>query len=275
MWEDFRKRGLVWKKGTMKSFNWCTDQYGFPILGKAASKLTARRINIDCFLRFSKSESEKEETLEYYNLIRNVKTSNHCCSILKKEPSEKKQAELGIDVIMKGLMAEESHSRMLSFATRGYIFKSHRPHAPEFYHVSPLSIWRDEDIWEYIYRYKVPYSSLYDIEYTNSKGEVCFIKRNGCVGCCTDISFRDNHMSVLRQTHPKRWEQQMKSGLGDQLMNLYKYKGNGRINYLSIARNINDAIDMRPCAFDDLGERIISDEITSSEYDSEVDGVAI
>ena len=67
----------------------------------------------------------------------------------------------------------------------------------------------------------------------------------------------------------------MKSGLGDQLMNLYKYKGNGRINYLSIARNINDAIDMRPCAFDDLGERIISDEITSSEYDSEVDGVAI
>ena len=178
----------------MKSFNWCTDQYGFPILGKAASKLTARRINIDCFLRFSKSESEKEETLEYYNLIRNVKTSNHCCSILKKEPSEKKQAELGIDVIMKGLMAEESHSRMLSFATRGYIFKSHRPHAPEFYHVSPLSIWRDEDIWEYIYRYKVPYSSLYDIEYTNSKGEVCFIKRNGCVGCCTDISFRDNHM---------------------------------------------------------------------------------
>ena len=53
MWEDFRKRGLVWKKGTMKSYNWCCDQYGYPILGKAASKLTARRINIDCFLRFS------------------------------------------------------------------------------------------------------------------------------------------------------------------------------------------------------------------------------
>ena len=95
---------------------------------------------------------------------------------------------------------------------------------------------------------------------------------NGCVGCCTDIAFKDNHMSVLRQTHPKRWEQQMKSGLGEELIALYKYKGNGKVNYLSIARNVGDALDMRPCAFDDLGERIISDQITSSKYDSEMDG---
>lgn len=271
MWDDFRSRGLVWKAGRMKSFDWCCDQYGYPILGKAASKLTARRINIDCFLRFSKSESEKEETLEYYNLIRNVKTSNHCCAILKKEPSEKKQAELGIDVIMKGLMAEESHSRMLSFATRGYIFKSHRPHAPEFYHVSPLGIWREEDIWEYIHRFVVPYGPLYDITYQNSKGETCHVKRNGCVGCCTDIAFKDNHMSILRQTHPERWEQLMQSGLGDQLMVLQRYKGNGRMNYLNVARNIVDALDMRPCAFDDIGERIVADRLTMSEYDSELD----
>lgn len=271
MWDDFRNRGLVWKKDTMKSFNWCVDQYGYPILGKAASKLTARRINIDCFLKFSKSESEKEETLEYYELIRNVKTSNHCCSILKKEPSEKKQAELGIDMIMKGLMAEESHSRLLSFATRGYIFKSHRDHAPEFYHVSPLGIWTDRDIWEYIHRYKCPYFPLYDIEYTNTKGEVCHIKRNGCIGCCTDIAFRDNHMSVLRQTHPDRWEHQMKLGLGEQLINLQKYKSNGRLNYLNIASDAEDAMDMRPCAFDDIGVRIVSDDLTISEYDSESD----
>lgn len=272
MWEGFRRRGLVWEKGTMKSFNWCTDQYGYPILGKAASRLTARRINIDCFLRFSESESDKEETLEYYDLIRHVKTSNHCCSILKKEPAEKKQEELGVDVIMKGLMAAESHSRLLSFATRGYIFRSSRPHAPEFFHVSPLGIWRDEDIWEYIHRFKVPYSPLYDMVYKNSKGELCHVKRNGCVGCCTDIAFKDNHMAALRQTHPVRWEQQMKSGLGDELINLYNYKGNGKVNYLSVARNVSDAIGTRPCAFDDLGERIVSDGMTSSEYDSEIDG---
>lgn len=63
----------------------------------------------------------------------------------------------------------------------------------------------------------------------------------------------------------------MKSGLGEQLMNLQKYKCNGRVNYLNIARNIEDAIDMRPCAFDEIGERIVADDITSSEYDSEID----
>lgn len=272
MWEDFEKRGLVWKKGTYKSYQWCCDQYGYPILGKAAGKLTARRINIDCFLRFSKSEAEREETLEYYDLIRNVKTSNHCCSILKKEPSERMQAELGIDVIIKGLMAEESHSRMLSFSTRGYIFESSRPHAEKFYHVSPLGIWKDEDIWEYIHSFDVPYCELYDRTYKNHKGQICHIKRNGCVGCATDIAFPDNHMSVLRQTHPKRWEQQMRNGMGDELMKLYKYLNNGRINYLSKAKNIEEAIDIRPCAFDDIGERIQSNRITRSTYDSETDG---
>lgn len=172
---------------------------------------------------------------------------------------------------MKGLMAAESHSRLLSFSTRGYIFKSRRPHAPEFYHVSPLGIWLDDDIWEYIRKYDAPYTPLYDMEYINSKGENCRIKRNGCVGCCTDIAFKDNHMSVLRQTHPERWEQQMKSGLGEQLMNLQKYKGNGRVNYLNIALDVEDAVDIRPCTFDDIGERIVADNLTSSEYDSETD----
>lgn len=269
MWEEFEKRGLVWKKGTMMSFRWCCDQYGYPILGKAAGKLTARRINIDCFLRFSEPTTERKETLEYYELIKNVKTSNHCCSILKKEPMEAKQAELKCDVIIKGLMAEESHTRMLSISTRGCIFESSRPHAEKFYHISPLGMWRDADIWEYIHRFDVPYCSLYDMEYTNHKGETCKVKRNGCVGCCTDIAFRDAHISVLRQTHPKRWEIEMKSGLGDQLMALAKYQSNGRINYASVARNIDDMIDRRPCAFDDLGERIISNPITRSDYDPE------
>lgn len=64
----------------------------------------------------------------------------------------------------------------------------------------------------------------------------------------------------------------MKSGLGDELMKLYRYKGNGRVNYLSIAKNTADALDIRPCAFDDLGDRIVRDNVTESDYDSEIDG---
>ena len=53
MWEDFRQRRLVWRKGTPMSYWWCVDQYGYPILGKAASLLDARRINIDAFLHIA------------------------------------------------------------------------------------------------------------------------------------------------------------------------------------------------------------------------------
>ena len=269
LWEDFKRRNLIWKKGTVKSYWWCADQYGYPILGKAASKLTARRINIDCFLRFSESASDSEELLAYYQLLKNVKLSNHCCAILKKEPSEKLQAELDVDVIFKGLMAEESRSRRLSFCTRGYLFRSSRPHLGEdpFWHCSPLGIWTDADIWEYIRTYNVPYSPLYDITYQNSKGQKCSVKRNGCIWCATDIAFRDNHLSVLRRTHPDLWERGMKTGLGDELMKLQKYKSNGVPNMANVLETAEELMELRPCAFDDIAGHISHDVLTDSEYD--------
>ena len=267
--EDFRARGLIWKKGIRKSYWYCVDQYGWPILGKSACKLTAKRINIDCFLRFSETVSDKEKLKDFYDLLRHVKVSNHCCSILKKEPSEKKQAELGVKVVIKGLMAAESHARMVSFSSRGHIFCSSRPHAQEFYHVSPLSFWTDDDIWEYIRLFNVPYGPLYDIEYTNHKGQVCKIKRNGCVSCATDIAFPNNHFSVLRQTHPEFWELYMSHGMAEQLIALQRYMGNGKKNYINIGRDADDVMERRPCAFDDIGEYIEKNEFTDSEYDSE------
>lgn len=270
MLEDFKRRNLIWKKGTQKNYFWCVDQYGYPILGKSLSgKLTARRINIDCFLKYSKTVSDNEELLKYYKLLKEVKISNHCCSILKKEPSEKLQAELGVDVIFKGLMASESQMRNLNFATRGYLFKSSRPHAKEFYHCQPLAIWTDDDIWEYIRKNNVPYSPLYEREYTDSKGEVRKIKRNGCVGCATDIAFKDNHMAALRQTHPKLWKGYMlKTGLGDEIMKLRKVKkAAGSLSKLDCFKNAEQLSMFGSCAFDYLC--LENDNLTSSEYDSE------
>jgi len=275
MWEDFRRRRLVWRAGTRKTYWWCCDQYGYPILGKAASKLGARRINIDCFLQFSESSSEKPELLEYYDLLRNVKISQMCCHILKKEPSEIEQARLDVDVIFKGLMAEESHSRMVNFSTRGYIFKSSRPHLGDdpFYHVNPLSIWTDADIWEYIRSSGIPYSPLYDIEYTTTgkDGKSCkqCIKRNGCIGCATDIAYKDNHISVLRQTHPRAWRVIMNGGMGDELRKLKAHKTNGKTTILDTDYSTDEVLDVRPCAFDELPGQMVMDDLTLAGYDPE------
>lgn len=266
MWEDFRKRGLIWRAGTMKSYWWCLDQYGFPIMGKAACKLDARRINIDCFLEFSETKSEDPKLIEYYDLIQHVKISQHCCTTLKKEPSARLQKELGIDTIFLGMMASESRRRMMSFCDRGYVYQV----KDGSWRVHPMGIWTDDDVWDYIRRFNVPYSPLYNMGYTDSDFEFHNIKRNGCLGCCTDIQFPNNHMSILRRTHPKAWKVIMKRGLAEQLKLLRQYRSNGTMSLLDFIGDTDHLIENRPCAFDSI-DKLILDDDTFVEYDSEME----
>lgn len=271
MWADFRARNLVWRTGTTMSYWWCVDQYGFPILGKSACKLDAHRINIDCFLKYSASVSEKPELLEYYELLKQVKISQHCCKLLKKEPSEREQAAHDVDVVFKGLMAAESRSRMTSYCTRGELFQGrHRDHLPAgdpFWHCNPLGIWTDDDIWEYIRRYNVPYSSLYERTWKDRNGNIKKVKRNGCFGCATAIAFADNQMAVLRQIEPRIWDRLMRSGMAEQLQNLRIARANGQLSIMDLYDAI-DLIDIRPCVFDSVDELVLKDGLMT-EYDAE------
>lgn len=70
--------------GHRKTFAYCIEQYGAPLLGKAASRLDAHRINIECFLKYSNSLSEKDDLKEYYGILQQCKFSQHCCKLLKK-----------------------------------------------------------------------------------------------------------------------------------------------------------------------------------------------
>lgn len=270
MWEDFRRRGLVWWKGTPMSYWWCVDQYGYPILGKAASLLNARRINIDCFLTYSKSNSDRDELIEYYDVLSQCKFSQHCCKLLKKEPSEKLQAELDVDVIFKGLMASESQTRKTNFSTRGYLFASHRDHlgTDPFYHCNPLSIWTDADIWEYSEQYSCPQSELYKMGYTDNKGVWHGIQRNGCWGCATGILYNDNQLKMLRHTHPRLWQALMNHGMANELKKLYHTRSRGIPTIIDVIDDPETLIERRPCAFDDM-ENLIDSSGIDDIYDSE------
>lgn len=278
MMEDFRRRKLIWKKGTAKSYFWCIDQYGYPLLGKAFSKLKAHRINIDCFLEYSKSKSEKPELLAYYDILREVKISQACCDILKKEPSEKMQADLDVDVIFKGLMAAESRTRATNFMTRGYLFESSREHLPEgdsFWHCNPISIWTDDDIWEYICQFDVPYSPLYDVVWVDEKGDIHKIPRNGCMPCGTDLLYPNNHLATLRRTHPTSWKVFMKKGLASEIQKLQRAKRNGQFSVMDFIGDADYLIENRPCAFDRIDTLVmdeLSNDINAIEYDPEENG---
>ena len=289
--EAAKKRGYTldhsncYFAGQTKTFAYCINQYGAPLLGKSASKLDAHRINIECFLKYSQSATENDDLIEYYSILKQCKFSQHCCKLLKKEPSERMQAELDVDMIFKGLMASESHSRMTSAATRGHIFASHRPHIKDgpFYHISPIAMWTDDDIWAYIHKYKLEYSPLYDITYTAQDGSTQHIKRNGCIMCGTDLQFKDNHLSILRQTHPKAWESCMEHfGYREQLYKLFKIKRNPHIydaftddaTKARVIERFGDSsqlLDIKPCVYDDYGELVeLSGTGLEEEYDAEV-----
>jgi len=268
--EKFERERMIWPEGTMKSFFWCVDQYGWPILGKAFSKLKARRINIDCFLRFSESKSDDPKLLAYYDVLRQVKISQACCDVLKKEPSERVQAAHKVDVIFKGLMAAESRTRQTNFATRGYLFQSSRDYlgGDPFFHCNPLSIWTDDDIWAYIKLFDVPCSPLYSMGYEDNDYNRHNIKRNGCLGCCTDILFQWNHMRTLRHTHPKAWNTFMRMGLAEELRKLQQCRRNGQMSLMDY-RHVDYLLEHKPCAFDHIDHLVLADEGWGEVEDAE------
>lgn len=264
--DELERARLAWPAGTVQSYWWCVDQYGWPLLGKARSKLTARRINIDCFLKYSQSASAKPELLRYYELLRRVKISQHCCSVLKKEPSERLQAQLHIDVILKGLMASESRSRQTNFVTRGYLYQSHRPHCdPDpFWHCSPLAIWTEDDVWAYIHKFNVPYARLYDLGFVGRDGQIHKIKRNGCMGCATDLLFPNNHMAMLRRTHPRAWLTFMRAGMAAEIQKLQIAFRRGQMTLMD-CYEANELLEVRPCAFDSVTADVPDEVVDGSE----------
>jgi 3'-phosphoadenosine 5'-phosphosulfate sulfotransferase (PAPS reductase)/FAD synthetase len=264
-----------WPVGTRKGYWWCVDQYGWPILGKAWSKLKARRINIDTFLRFSESRSEDPKLLAYYDILRQVKISQACCDFLKKEPAKKVQQSLDVDVIFKGLMASESRSRAKNFLSRGYLFEGSKLDylgGDPFFHCQPLAIWTDEDIWEYIRRFNVPYSSLYDMGYRDKSGTYHKIKRNGCMGCGTDLMYPNNHMTMLRRTHPKAWYTFMSRGMAAEIQKLQRVKRSGQMSLFDVY-DPEELLEIKPCYFDSLQHVVMCDgtgDAEELEYDPEV-----
>lgn len=273
MWDDFRKRNLVWRKGTAKSYWFCIDQYGFPILGKAACKLDARRINIDCFLKYGKSESDRQDLLDYYDLIRHVKISQHCCTTLKKEPAHRVQMELGVDCVFMGMMASESRRRMISYCSNGELYQTFKADTmadgSPVWHCHPMGIWTDDDVWAYIRKYDVPVSTLYDVEYKGKDRKMHKIDRNGCFGCATSMAFADNQIYRLRQTHPKLWRLIMERGMAEQLRNLRIYRANGQFSMLDVF-STERLLEIRPCAFDSIDDVIMTDGLPT-EYEADLE----
>ena len=216
---------VIWIKPE-KNFRRVIETYGYPIISKEVSRdVCAARNKPDGktaqkFVRNSDYHKKYGDRwlLEKwaYLLDAPFKISNKCCTIMKKNPAHKFNAQSGLVPII-GTMADESALRRKDWLQNGCnVFDAKEPKS------QPMSFWTEQDVLEYLLKYEIKYAPVYGVIIKDEKGKFHTTKcnRTGCVfcgfGCQTEKE--PNRFQRLKTTHPKLWNYCMKpwseGGLG-------------------------------------------------------------
>ena len=111
---------------------------------------------------------------------------------MKKMPIKEYEHKMDLHPIV-GTMASEGGQRESAYLRTGCnTFKGKRPMS------RPLSFWTEKDIWEYIHKYNVPYSKIYDKGY----------ERTGCMFCMFGLQCEKspNRFEKMSKTHPEIYD---------------------------------------------------------------------
>lgn len=179
-------------------FHKVIEKYGYPVAYKeVAGKINAYHsaarnnnpttMNNILYGRESDGGFKLPEKWKYL-LNAPFKISDVCCNIMKKDPLKKVK---GLFPFI-GTMASDSSKRSMYYLRDGCnLFDSKFPSS------KPLSIWTEKDIWEYIHKYKIPYSKIYDMGYD----------RTGCMFCMFGLHMQkgENKFQRMAITHPKQY----------------------------------------------------------------------
>ncbi len=166
-------------------------KYGFPLVGKEHSdKIHKIRFNPNSktALLFLGNGYFALSAKWRYLINEPYEVSPMCCTKLKKEPFHQFEKESGRRPIL-GIMASESKMRSGQYVLRGGCNVFGEKAASH-----PLSIWLEQDIWDYITKFNIPIADIYH------KGA----KRTGCMGCGFGAQFKDDErFAILYREYPK------------------------------------------------------------------------
>lgn len=179
-------------------FNKVVENYGYPVVSKEISqKLHDIMTTKSDFLRSKRLHGDEKgngKISEKWKFLAEAdfKISHQCCAKLKKNPVKKYEKNTGLKPIV-GMMAVDSRLREQQYLTNGCnSFDSKRPTS------SPIAFWTEGNVWEYIKKYNVPYSRIYDMGYT----------RTGCMFCMFGVHMEreeENRFQRMKHTHPTQY----------------------------------------------------------------------
>lgn len=173
------------------------EKYGFPLVGKeTAEKVHKVRNNPNTKTSIMLMGNSYFSLSDKWKYLVNApyETSQMCCTKLKKDPFHKFEKESGRRPIM-GVMASESKMRTGRYIRNGGCNVFGEKPASQ-----PLSIWLEQDIWDYIAKCNLPIADIYH------KGA----QRTGCMGCGFGAQFADDtRFRVLLANYPKCYDMVM------------------------------------------------------------------
>lgn len=196
---DFVKtiNNVVWLKPKMP-FTKVIEKYGYPVISKEQSQFISQFRNAKSektkLTRWNGNKYGRGKISECWKYLVDApfKISDQCCNIMKKHPSYDYEKETG-NYPFIGKMADESSKRTQDYLRTGCnAFDNERPIS------TPLGFWREQDIWDYIHKFNIPYSKIYDMGYD----------RTGCMFCLYGISQEtgENRIQRMQKTHPKQYD---------------------------------------------------------------------
>lgn len=191
---------VIWLKPKML-FNKVIEEYGYPVISKevADNVYRARRGSLNAIDRMNgvnpdgTLSSFKKGNIKYqYLLNAPFQVSNKCCNEIKKKPFKIYEKETGNKPIIATMTCESTYRKTGWLQTGCNAFNKDRPTS------QPISFWLEADIWEYIHKFDLSYSKIYDMGY----------ERTGCMFCMfgCHLEKEPNRFQKMAITHPKKYD---------------------------------------------------------------------
>ena len=171
-------------------------KYGFPLVSKDQAfkiDLVRKNPNSASAQKFMRDSNKFTISKCFRYLCDTEKCKYHtsavCCNKLKKDPCKRYEHESGLRPIV-ATMASESMLRETDYLRVGQCNKFDQGHEKS----KPLSIWMEEDIWQFIRENNIEIAEIY------AKG----VDRTGCVGCGFGAQMKDDRrMETFYRLYPK------------------------------------------------------------------------
>jgi len=170
------------------------EKYGYPVISKEVSEAVwGTRKGYPSMIKKLTDENRPYNCIKYKNLLEaEFNISHKCCDEMKKVPFKDYEKQTKLKPFV-GSMTIESRQRQTAWLKSGCnAFEAKRPMS------LPISFWTDNDIWDYLKTYNIPYSKIYDMGY----------ERTGCMFCMfgCHLEKEPNRFQRMKETHPKQYE---------------------------------------------------------------------